>query len=623
MWVPEREHKEDSNIGRILAERGEALEAFLEYTYTGDFWFWFESHVLGLRWARRYEKVLDLSRGVQWPRWFVGGFLNIGDQVEESAQPLVKWEGEDGSAAEWSYSYVLYKARAVASWLKRAGLRKGDRVAVYMPMVPEIVPVMLGIIRAGGIFVPLFSGFGREAIKIRLEDSEARFVFASDVSYRRGREVDMLAELEAGLAKSVEAVVLHARARERKDYVDLGEVFRTGGDHVEETEAEDPMMLIYTSGTTGKPKATVHVHGGFPIKAAADVYFHFDLKRGETLTWITDMGWMMGPWLVFSAYLLRGSMAFFEGAPDYPRDRVWRFVERFKVKVLGMAATLTRHLRTIGAEPGEGAGELKAFGNTGEPIDVESWWWLYKAGRGRVPIINYSGGTEISGGILGCYVVKPIKPTSFNGPSPGTKAAVFTEDGKPAPPGVEGELVVLSVWPGMTRGFWRDPQRYLETYWSKWPGVWAHGDAAVVDEDGYFYIVGRADDTLKVAGKRLGPAEVEGVLNSHPAVAESAVVGKPDPLKGEVPVAFVVLKQGFQPSEELKRELAALAEKALGKAYGALEEIYFVKELPKTRNAKIMRRVIRAILLGKSPGDLSALENPTAVEEIKKAIGRQ
>jgi Acyl-coenzyme A synthetases/AMP-(fatty) acid ligases len=443
----------------------------------------------------------------------------------------------------------------------------------------------------------------------------------SDVSYRRGKEVDMLSELRAGLAGSVRQVVVQERSGRPSGYTPLSEVFRTGGDSVEMGDSEDPIMIIYTSGTTGKPKGTVHTHDGFPIKAAADVYFHFDVGRGDTLSWVTDMGWMMGPWMVFAAYLLRGSMAFFEGAPDFPKDRLWRFVERFGVKALGLAATLTRHLRSLGAvaEPGQLDG-LKAFGNTGEPIDLESWLWLYNMGRGRIPIINYSGGTEISGGILGCYVVREIKPSSFNGASIGTKAAVFAEDGRPAPPGVEGELVVLSVWPGMTRGFWRDPQRYLETYWSKWPGVWAHGDAAAVDGEGFFYILGRADDTIKVAGKRLGPAEIETVLNAHPAVAESACIGVPHEVKGEVPICFVVLKPGHEPSEQLRRELIELTERELGKAFGAVEDVKFVRMLPKTRNAKIMRRVIRAVYLGRSPGDLSALENPDAIDEIKRAL---
>ncbi len=621
IWSPQREHLEESNLAKFMSSMGfSILDEFINYTADRhEFWSVFEKEILRLQWRRPYEKVVDLSRGVQWPKWFIGGRLNIAEQLEDSPAPLVKWEGENGSKTVWSYSEVLYKTKAVASWLRRNGLEKGDRVAVYMPMVPEIVPVILGVIRAGGVIVPLFSGFGKEAIKIRLEDSEAKFVFASDVSYRRGKEVDMLTELRAGLAPAVRHVVVHERGGRGSDYTTLSEVFKTGGDYVENTEAEDPLMVIYTSGTTGKPKGVVHTHGGFPLKTAADVYFHFDLKPGETLSWVTDMGWMMGPWLVVASYLLKGSMAFFEGAPDYPEGRLWRFVEEFRVSVLGLAATLTRHLRSIGdvAEPNQLDG-LKAFGNTGEPIDTESWLWLYKMGRGRIPIINYSGGTEISGGILGCYVVKRIKPSSFNGASIGTKAAVFTEEGRPAPPGVEGELVVLSVWPGMTRGFWRDPQRYLETYWSKWPGVWAHGDAAVMDEEGFFYILGRADDTIKVAGKRLGPAEIETVLNSHPAVAESACIGVPHELKGEVPICFVVLKPGHEPDEALRQELIRLSEEALGRAFGAVEDVKFVKMLPKTRNAKIMRRVIKAVYLGRSPGDLSALENPEAIEEIKR-----
>lgn len=621
LWRPTPERAANSNVSRYMEGAGlSTLDDFIRYTYEKpeEFWGSFEK-LIGLRWIKPYEKVLDLSKGVQWPRWFVGGLINIADQLEDSPEPLVKWEGEGGEKAVWSYGEVLYKARAVASWLKRNGLEKGDRVAIYMPMVPEIVPVFLGIIRAGGVAVPLFSGFGREAIRIRLEDSEAKFVFASDISYRKGKTIDMLSELGAGL-RGGEVVVVHNRSGRRSDYADLGDVFKTGGDYVERTESEDPLMIIYTSGTTGKPKGTVHAHDGFPIKAAADIYFQFDMRRGQTLTWVTDMGWMMGPWMVFGAYLLRGSMAFFEGAPDYPdKQRLWRFVEEHRVNILGMAATLSRYLRSLGAEPERGQlDSITAFGNTGEPIDVETWLWLFKIGGGEIPIINYSGGTEISGGILGCYVTKPIKPSSFNGASPGIKAAVFTEEGRPAPPGVEGELVVLSVWPGMTRGFWRDSQRYLETYWSKWPGVWAHGDAAYVDEDGYFYIVGRADDTIKVAGKRLGPAEIESVLNAHPAVAESACIGVPHEIKGEVPICFVVLKPGFEPSEELKKELIARVREALGKAFGEVEDVKFVKALPKTRNAKIMRRVIRAVYLGKNPGDLSALEDPSAVEEIRR-----
>ena len=380
-----------------------------------------------------------------------------------------------------------------------------------MPMIPEIVPVFLGIIRAGGIVVPLFSGFGRGAIRTRLEDAEAKFVFASDSSIRKGKQVDMIEELKNGIPSTAKVVILNRSGKQLDNYVDMGEVMRTGGDHVEETGAEDPLMILYTSGTTGKPKGTVHTHDGFPIKAAADIYFQFDMKRGDTLMWVTDLGWMMGPWMIFGGYLLHGSIALFEGVPDYPSpNRLWEFIEENNVNILGLSATLIRLLRAEGSKPS--MGPIKAFGNTGEPIDLESWVWLYEAGRGEAPIINYSGGTEVSGGIVGCYVVKPIKPSSFNGASPGINVAILDSEGRQVPPNTEGELSILSVWPGMTRGFWRDPERYLETYWRKIDGVWSHGDGAMYDEEGYIYIVGRIDDTIKVAGKRLGPAEIETII---------------------------------------------------------------------------------------------------------------
>jgi len=621
-WRPSKDNLTESNVARFMDEHGlKNLDEFIKSTHERPEWFW-ESFVriIGIRWSKPYTKVLDLSLGKPWAKWFIDGGLNIADQLPEGSNILVKWGNEVGDSIQWSYSYVLYKARAVSSWLHRNGLRRGDRVGIYMPMIPEIVPVFLGIIRAGGVVVPLFSGFGRGAIRTRLEDAEARFVFASDSSIRRGKQVDMVEELRNGLPNTVEGVVmLNRTGRQFDNYVDMGEAMRTGGDHVEETGAEDPLMILYTSGTTGKPKGTVHTHDGFPIKAAADIYFQFDMRRGDTLMWVTDLGWMMGPWMIFGGYLLHGSIALFEGVPDYPSpNRLWEFIEENNVNILGLSATLIRLLRSEGSKPS--VGPIKAFGNTGEPIDLESWAWLYEAGRGEVPIINYSGGTEVSGGIVGCYVVKPIKPSSFNGASPGINVAILDPGGKPVPPNTEGELSILSVWPGMTRGFWRDPERYLETYWRKIDGVWSHGDGAMYDEEGYIYIVGRIDDTIKVAGKRLGPAEIETIINSDPAVTESACIGIPDELKGEAVMCFVVPRQWSELSELRERILREVGD-AMGKAFTP-RDVVFVKALPKTRNAKIMRRVIRAIYLGQNPGDVSALDNPEAVEEIRNAVRR-
>jgi acetyl-CoA synthetase len=361
----------------------------------------------------------------------------------------------------------------------------------------------------------------------------------------------------------------------------------------------------------------VHTHNGFPIKAAQDMAHGMDIQSSDTLYWMTDMGWMMGPWEVLGTTLLGGTMLFYDGAPDYPGpDRLWSLVERHGVTVLGVSPTLIRALMRFGEEPvrAHDLSSLRAFGSTGEPWNPDPWMWLFeKVGGGRLPIINYSGGTEISGGILSGNVMTPLKPCAFSGPVVGMAVDVVNDQGQPVR-GEVGELIVRQPWIGMTRGFWRDPERYLATYWSRFPGIWVHGDWSLVDEDGQWYILGRSDDTIKVAGKRLGPAEVESVLVGHPDVTEAAAIGVPDPIKGEVVVCFCVLRPGAL-ADSLSEELKALVAKALGKPLQP-HDVQFLSDLPKTRNAKVMRRVVRAAYLGDDPGDLSALVNPETIEEI-------
>jgi acetyl-CoA synthetase len=344
-----------------------------------------------------------------------------------------------------------------------------------------------------------------------------------------------------------------------------------------------------------------------------------DMQASDTMYWMTDMGWMMGPWEVFGTLLLGGTMLFYEGAPDYPgADRLWSLVERHGVTILGVSPTLARVLMRFGEEPvrKHDVSTLRLFGSTGEPWNPGPWLWLFETvGDGRLPIINYSGGTEISGGILMGNVMTPLKPGAFSGPAVGMAADVVDDVGRPVR-GQVGELVVRQPWIGMTRGFWRDPDRYLDTYWSRFPDVWVHGDWALVDEDDLWYILGRSDDTIKVAGKRLGPAEVESILVGHPAVIAAAAIGVPEPLKGEAVVCFCVLQsEGY--SDTLAGELKALVALELGKPLQP-RDICFLSDLPKTRNAKVMRRVARAAYLGEDPGDLSALVNPQVVEEIRQ-----
>jgi acetyl-CoA synthetase len=390
----------------------------------------------------------------------------------------------------------------------------------------------------------------------------------------------------------------------------------------EHTSAEDPLMIIFTSGTTGQPKGALHTHCGFPIKAAQDMAMGLDLHADEVLYWLTDMGWMMGPWLVFGTLLLGATMMIYDGAPDYPApNRLWSLVERHHVTTLGISPTLVRALIRYGDAPikQHDLSSLRKFASTGEPWNPDPWLWLFNTvGQGKLPIINYSGGTEISGGIVMGNVLLPLKPCAFSAPLPGMAADVVDEAGRSVR-GQVGELVIRKPWIGMTRGFWRNPDRYIETYWSRFPQVWVHGDWAAVDDDGLWYILGRSDDTIKVAGKRLGPAEVESILVSHPSVSEAAVIGVPDELKGQSVVCFCVLKPDAAATADLREALKTLIADELGKPLKP-KEVRFVKDLPKTRNAKVMRRIIRAAYLGQDPGDTSSLENLQAVDEIRHAV---
>ena len=381
-------------------------------------------------------------------------------------------------------------------------------------------------------------------------------------------------------------------------------------------------MIIYTSGTTGKPKGAVHTHCGFPVKGAQDMAFGTDVQVGDTLYWMTDMGWMMGPWQVFGVTLIGATMFLYDGAPDFPNpDRLWKMTATHGVTVLGVSPTLIRALIKFGDDivRQHDLSKLRAFASTGEPWNPDPWMWLFKVvGNEKIPIINYSGGTEISGGIVMGNPITPLKPCAFSAPCPGIAADVFDENGKPIRNAV-GELVIKAPWIGMTRGFWKDAERYKQTYWSRWENVWVHGDWAAIDNDGLWYILGRSDDTIKIAGKRVGPAEVESVLVNHPAVAEAAAIAVPDEVKGNEIVCFCVLKPKHEASDALRKELKDKVADEMGKPMKP-KEIKFVKDLPKTRNAKVMRRIIRAAYLNQDLGDVSSLENPTAVEEIKKGL---
>jgi acetyl-CoA synthetase len=500
-----------------------------------------------------------------------------------------------------------------------------------MPMIPELLIAFLAIAKIGAIILPLFSGYGAGAIETRLADADAVALFTVDGAFRRGKTVPMKETADQAVRSLNDFKHMIVIRRCASEKIPITE----GRDHwwhdlidrqketaaTEKTDAEDTVMLIYTSGTTGKPKGAIHTHCGFPVKAAQDMYHCMDLKPDNTMYWMSDMGWMMGPWEVFGTLLIGATMLFYDGAPDYPKiDRLWQQIAAHNITHLGVSPTLIRTLKSYGTDPihQHDVSSLRMVGSTGSPWDPESWNWLFEhVLEKKKPILNYSGGTEISGGIVCGNFFKALKPCAFSGPVPGMHADVVDENGKPLR-GKVGELIIRSPWIGMTRGFWKDRERYVETYWNRWPDTWVHGDFAAIDEDNLWYILGRSDDTIKVSGKRLGPAEVEAILNTHTHVAESAVVGVPDEIKGEEVVCFCVLRPGQQPGSDLREQLSDMVVANLGKPLKP-REIKFVSKLPKTRNAKVMHRVIRATYLGKDPGDLSSLEDPSAVEAIRSA----
>ncbi|MBW8011017.1 MAG: AMP-binding protein [Chloroflexi bacterium] len=601
---------------------------------------WFTEAVLkflDIQFQQPYSKVVDLSKGIMWPQWCVDGKMNIahncvdkyiGTQTEN--QPALIWEGEEGQTVTMTYAELYRQVNQTANALRNLGLGKGDAIGIYVPMTPEIVVALLAIAKIGGIILPLFSGYGVGAVVTRLADADAKALFTADGMFRRGRPVAMkpTADKAAEQVPSLKIMIvlnrigLDVHMEEGRDYW-WNDIIPKQSDQAETeiTSAEDTLMVIYTSGTTGRPKGAVHTHCGFPVKAAQDMAFGTDLHPGQVLYWMTDMGWMMGPWLVFGALILGSTFFIYDGAPDYPEpDRLWEMVARHKITTLGISPTLVRSLIAHGETPFKkhDISSLRFFASTGEPWNPDPWMWLFNnVGGAKLPIINYSGGTEISGGIVMGNPILPLKASAFAGPCPGIAADVFNEQGNSVQDQV-GELVIKAPWIGMTRGFWKDPQRYEETYWARWPNTWVQGDWAAKDNDGLWYILGRSDDTIKIAGKRLGPAEVESILVSHPEVVEAGAIGIPHEIKGSELVIFCVLVSGAQISDDLRQELKKMVIDAMGKPL-APKNILFVNDLPKTRNAKVMRRMVRSAYLGHDPGDTSSLVNPEAVEQIKKA----
>jgi len=614
----------------------ESLEQLHRASVDRPDWFWpAAAEDLGIPLHGKIAAVRNESRGRAFPQWFTGATLNVvescvdrhaADPVQANRKAIV-YEGDSGQRRTLTFAELKREVDRFAAGLLRLGVGRGDRVALFMPPVPEAAVTVMACAKIGAISVPAFSGYGSESLATRLNAAEVKVLVTVDSTTRRGKPVPMksIATAAAATSPSVRHLVVIRASGEKVDIEDNREHWwhdvaasQAADESPTPTEALDPnhpLMIIYTSGTTGLPKGIVHSHIGFLLKAAIDFGYAFDLQPGDVVGWIADMGWMLGPLMILGGLQCGSGLVMVEGLPDHPAlDRMWRIVERNRVTVLGIAPSAARGLRagSDGGRPAADLSSLRAFASTGEAWDDPTWHWLFETiGEKRLPILNYSGGTETGGGILSCYTIAPQAPASFSGPLPGMDVDVLDADAQPT--GEIGELVVRNTWVGMTHSFWRDDERYVDTYWSRWPDTWVHGDLASIDADGYWHIHGRSDDTLKIGGRRVGPSEIESALVAQPGIAEAAVIGVPDEMKGQQVVAFVVARPGAErPQPEGLRDAVT---KMLGKAM-APSRIIIVEGLPKTKNGKIMRRAIRARYVGERLGDMSALDAATPLELI-------
>ncbi|MBI4208710.1 MAG: acetate--CoA ligase [Deltaproteobacteria bacterium] len=642
VWRPYGDYLEKSNIGRFMNRHGIKTYKELIHRSTEDIeWFWDAAlKDIGVEWFEPYQKILDTSQGFPWARWFVGGKINIvhncidrhiregrGDRV------AILWEGDQGDTRQLTYRELEEQVCKIANFMKGLGLKKGDTAGLYMPMIPEVVVAMMACFKIGVVVVPIFSGFGASALAARLADAEAKILFTADGGFRRGKVVPIKEEADKALDQVPSVryvfVVDHARRwapmRFGRDlwWEAMMQVSPKKPCKTEELEAEETSLIIYTSGTTGKPKGTVHTHAGALAQMAKEVGYYFDLKPEiDRFFWVSDIGWMMGPWEIIGVQHYGGTYLMYEGVPNYPQpDRLWSILEKHGITILGISPTAIRLLMGTGDEwvKKHDLSRLRILGSTGEPWDPTSYLWFFeKVGGRRCPIINISGGTEVAGCLLAPMPITELKPCSLGGPGLGMDVDVFDEEGKPIREGI-GHLVCKKPAPSMTKGFLKDPERYLDTYFSRWPNIWYHGDWAYVDDDGHWFLFGRSDDTIKIAGKRVGPAEIEAALIQHPAVSEAAAIGVPHPIKGEGVVCFVVLKPDVPQDESLREKLKSQVVELLGKTMKP-EEIKFVKALPKTRSAKIVRGVIKKKYLGQEIGDIASVENPEALDAITHAF---
>ncbi len=634
-FIPTEKQIQESNIFQFMQKHNiSSLEELSQKAKDNLEWFWKSvDEDIGIIWDVPYSKTLDISKGIAWSRWFVNGKTNIyKSSVEKFAKQnpqkiAYHFVSEDGQISKISYSELNSKVSKLANGLKSLGVKKGDVIAIYLPMIEEAILAILAASKIGAIQTVIFSGYSSESLHVRLQDCKAKILFISDGFYRKGKPMSQKQTFEIAIKDTVieKTIVISYKGIDNYDestkiiFYDKLVSSQNILCSTEILDSEDPLFILYTSGTTGKPKGVIHTHGGFSVFAGHQAAYLIDMNENDTLFWPADIGWITG--LVWNIYglLIRGATAvIYDGALNFPTiNRIWRILSDYQATIFGISPTAVRLFKKNNIEPlkSYSLDKIKNIPTTGEPLDTDSWWWLFeKVGNKKIPIMNLSGGTEIGGAMLSVFPGMKLKPSTVGIPVPGMNLDVFDDDGNSIQK-QNGFLVIKSPWPAMTRGLLNDNTRYLETYWSRFENVWFHGDYVYVDKDNLWYMRGRTDDVMNISGHRMSTAEIEHTVISHKKISDAASIAIPDDITGEAIVLFFVAYDKLEIG--LESEISDYISEKIGKV-ARPKLVFQLSDLPKTRTGKIMRRLLKSKLLGKDLGDLSSLENPNILEEIPK-----
>ncbi|MFL6316668.1 MAG: acyl-CoA synthetase [Nitrososphaeraceae archaeon] len=645
LYTTSNENNIHSNISHFMRKHGIAdYIQLVQKSNENIEWYWNAvNEDLNLEWFKKYDQIFDSSNGIPWTRWFINGKCNIMSNVIDrhaKNQPdkiAYIFENEKGDIRKISYRQLAYEVNLVACSLLDAGIKKGDVIAVYLPMVPEAFFSIFACSKIGAVHTTIFSGYGSKALHLRLKSSNAKMLITSYKMYRRSCIINLKSQwLPAARDTNISKIIVVGEEEGKEDagqdlfnnkIISYKEFVANAKSNrkqcnTEIMNSEDPLFILYTSGTTGVPKGTIQVHGGFTLVAAQQTSFLIDMKPNDILFWYADIGWITGQtWVVYGSPLIGGTALIYEGVLDYPKPDTWcNLIDKHKVTIFGTSPTAIRiFIKSNLSISNYDFQSLRILTVTGEPINKNAWIWYFEnVGKKRCPIINLSGGTEIGGAIVSALPVMSLKPCTVGCPIPGFDADVFDDEGKHTN---KGYLVIKKPWPSMTRGILNDGSRFIETYWSKYKDVWYHGDLVFVDCDGLWYMQGRTDDVIKVAGHRIGSAEIEAAITSHPAVAEAVAIGMPDEVKGETIAVYAILNNkslawNVANSDIIRNEIIKKVEDSVGK-FACPTLVKFVNDLPKTRTGKLLRRLIRAKMSNSTEQeDLTTIENPTSLNDI-------